>query len=631
MDVAIAIIVAAVLGSFSTRLLAVRIGWRRMGFTGAVGLVTFGLIAASMDALGTSGELKLLGMVTGGVLAAMAAGAAAEFAAPRRREGAFPRKTPLGAFRDLLGRTRRYAEVSRILIRSGLIARRRGQGGGSEPDHDRLGRVLAAALQEAGGVFIKLGQVLSTRPDLVSPQVAEQLARLQEDADPVPIDDIVRVIVEDLGAHPDELFEQFDRAPMATASIAQVHRARLRDGRQVAVKVQRPDVADLIHRDLDILRRTARRLDQRPGWARELHLATTVDGLAAALNDELDFRIEARNGNALREAIADHGRIIVPRADDHMTSRRVMVSEWMDGASIGRSSSLPKDVAHRAAEDLLCCMLDQLLVLGNFHADPHPGNILLTADGRCVLLDFGSVGYLDRRQITGLQMMLMAVERQDAAALREALGHVTVTPEPVDPLLIERALGQVLSRHLRAGSAGDAGLFTAMMTVMREFRLAADPVIAGAFRAVVTLEGTLKTLVANFDFITSSKQHAQRLLQGAATAGLPAQAQHHAATLLPVLAELPRHADRIAHQLTRGELSLGVRPFPTAADRRFVRSLVADLNLAIIATALTVTGLLLLSQAQTGDAVTYWLGLGAAVPGVMLILRVLVAGLRRSY
>lgn len=628
MDTAVALVVVIVLGTLAARLLGVRIGWRRTLFAGSVGLVTFGLIASSMEGTQTPGVLKLFSMVTGGVLAAMAAGAGVEFIAPRRRTGTLPSRTPLRAVRALLGRARRYAEVSRILVRSGLAARRRGRGGRSEPDDDRLGDVLAAALQEAGGVFIKLGQVLSTRPDLVSPQVAEHLARLQEDTERVALDDIVRVIVEDLGAHPDELFETFERVPTATASIAQVHRARLHDGRSVAVKIQRPDVADLIERDLDILDRAARRLERRAAWARELHLAETVGGLAAALEEELDFRIEARNGNALRQAIVHHERVTVPTADASMTSRRVMISEWMAGASIGRSSNLPEDAAHRAAEDLLHCMLDQLLVLGTFHADPHPGNILINDDGHCVLLDFGSVGQLDRRQMTGLQMILMAVDRQDATALREALGHVTVPQEPVDALLLERALGQVLSRHLRASTPGDTGLFTAMLSILREFRLAADPVIAGAFRAVVTLEGTLQTLTAGFDFIASSKQHAQRLLDDAARADLPEQVRDHASTLLPVLAELPRHADRLAHQLARGELTMGARLFPTKADRRFVRSLVADFTLAIIATALTTTGLLLLSRGQTEGAVTQWLGLGAVVPGVMLILRVLVAGAR---
>jgi ubiquinone biosynthesis protein len=359
-----------------------------------------------------------------------------------------------------------------------------------------------------------------------------------------------------------------------------------------------------------------------------MRLVDTVKGLTDAVLEELDFRVEACNGAQLRAAIAHHRRIHVPAVHTAMSSQRVLVTDWVEGWAVGtlNPDDLVADQGRRLAADMVRCMLDQLLVIGTFHADPHPGNVLLTSDGALALLDFGSVGRLNRPQRASMLSMLVAIDRQDPAGLRDALGEMTTASAPIDGVPLERALGQVLTQHLGTNGV-DPALFTAVMAIMRDFRLAVDPAVAGALRAVVTLDGTLRSVADGFDLVEASRNQAKELLM---TEAAPGDLQDHLHVALPLLAQLPRRLDRLARQLEYGEFTVATRPFATNDDRKFVRNIITEINLTVFGTAAAVTGMLLLGGPTHHTSVTQPMGVGALCVGLLLILRMVTRGLRNE-
>ena len=251
-------------------------------------------------------------------------------------------------------------------------------------------------------MFVKMGQVASTRSDLVSPPVAEELSHLQDHVAPAPPNGVRELLEEELGASVDEVFAEFDWHPLAAASIGQAHRARLHGGQQVVVKVQRPGIADSVHRDLDVLNQLATVVEQRTTWGAEYRVCDLADEFAERLREELDFEIEARNASDITANLDDGSDVRIPAVFHDLTTRRVLVMEWLDGVSVRDIEAIDELGVDRRelAEDLLRCMLQQMLVDAQYHADPHPGNVMVLRDGRLALIDFGAASRIDPLQQT---------------------------------------------------------------------------------------------------------------------------------------------------------------------------------------------------------------------------------------
>ena len=520
-------------------------------------------------------------------------------------EMAFPSGGGLGfvgrlrSLRRRAARGRRYSQVSRIAVKHGIGHYLVGRRGADGTRQAVLARSLRRALEDAGVTFVKLGQVLSTRPDLLPPAFIDELSRLQDQVAPVPFEKVERELMEELGRPLAEVFAEFDQEPLAAASIAQVYRARLHSGDDVVVKVRRPGIDRVVERDLDIVYRFARSLELRAKWARALGVVDLADGFAAALSEELDFRVEARNIAAVRAA--DTGTdtdVMLPTVHTKLSSERVLVMRRLDGSPV-RTAIGAVDDERRAglSRALLDCVLRQVLLHGVFHADPHPGNVLLLADGRLGLLDFGSVGRLDASLRGGLRDVLAAVDRGDPAGLRDGLLEIVDRPDEIDEQRLERALGVLIAKHVSHGQAPDLDMFTDLFRVVAEFRLSIPPAIAAVFRALATVEGTLALLSPGFNILVESRAFANRLVgERLQPDSLRRTAVEELMALLPVLRRLPRRVDRVTSALEQGRLSVNVRLFADERDRAVVNGMLHELLLAFTGAATGVMAVLLLAS-----------------------------------
>ncbi|MFF0568334.1 ABC1 kinase family protein [Streptomyces sp. NPDC004041] len=623
------------LASGARRLLGIRIGKGRAVLTAGVGLVAATLISRPLRNVEPVALISL--EIGGALLVSMAFLAITELVMP---SGTLPGLVRLPrTLRRRFARTRRYTRLSRIFIRHGLgrfLSGKSRRGPGAAAERQVLAPSLRRALEEAGVTFVKLGQVLSTRYDLLPAEFIEQLSKLQDQAAPEPWAAVEQVLTDELGAPPGEVFATFDREPLAAGSIAQVHRARLHSGDQVAVKVQRSEARSIVVDDLDILYRFATKIELHSDWGRSVGAVALAQGFAVSLQEELDFRIEARNtlsvAAAIKTSLTGESVILVPAVHEELCSRRVLVTEWMDGTPLNNvSDALDERGLDRQAlaRAMLECLLGQIMTSGVFHADPHPGNLLLLRDGRLGMLDFGSVGRIDRSLRSTLSNMLLALHRGDPPGLCDSLLELVARPEQIDERGLERAVGQFLARHFAPGIKPDREMFADLFAIVSRHGISVPPEIAAVFRALATMEGSLDRLVPGFDIVSEARSFAvSRHLHKLRPEALGRTLTEEMLGVIPMLRRLPRRIERIGSAVESGHMVVGVRLFGDPEDRRYIRSLMHEVLLAFLGGVIGLVGVQLL-RTSGGPRISEGLGLfelfgyNLLVISCVLVMRVL--------
>ena len=556
------------------------------------------------------------------------------FSRPRRERGRSAFR-PIRSLRRAGGTVARAASISRIASRHGLaplLGLRRGDRPVHQPEE--LARRARMALEEAGGMFIKLGHLLATRPDLVSPRAQLELSRLHSSAAPLPRETVERLITRELGVPWNDVFAELDWEPLGSASIAQAHAARLLDGSSVVVKVRRPELTEVVARDLAITRWLARTATRRTSWG----AALDVEGLAVefgeTLEDELDLRIEARSLHEVAEAAAAQPMVHVPRVHAEFSTEGLLVMERLDGTPL---SKVIDRAADRALADVLTKSQVGAMMSGErFHGDPHPGNLLILEDGRLGLIDLGISGRLDAFERAAVFQMLMALRLEQPTLLYESMVSIgAVDPTVHDPDEIERAFAAFMAAYLGHGLPPPEAL-TDLMRLTTKLGLRLPRSTMAMFRALATLTGTLEHLSPGYPVIEviaelGGEEFQRRLMPESASEFV----QQEWAQLAPLVSRLPRHIDRIATMLEHGRIGTRVRLFSEAEDRHFVQRMLNLVVLTLLSIGTGVVSVMLLGVEDNrvlgllGDVGPYevlaWTGLFIAIT---LLLRVLLSVLR---
>ena len=497
----------------------------------------------------------------------------------------------------------------------------------TKPEHLRL------ALEDLGVTAVKLGQVLSTRPDLIPADLAAELARLQDRVPPVPFEAVRAVVEAELGQSLDALFADFDPEPLAAASIGQVHAATLPDGTAVVVKVQRPGVEAQAEADLALLDALARTAAARTSWGRDYDIVGWVREFAFTLRDELDYAAEARHAEQVRRDFADEPALHVPVVFPERSARRVLTMERLDGIKVDDAAALDAAGVDRQelARTATRVMLRMVLRNGFYHADPHPGNVLVLPGGRIGLLDFGMVGALDAATRQALLRIVLALAAEDTDRLVDELTALGVTGEAVarGPLKqdLERLRRRYATRPLKEIAAAEA--FQDIMDVARRHRLRLPAELVQLAKVTAMAEGTALQLDPDFEILAFSLPYVRRFWLR--TLSPRAQARRLSGSLadLADLGEaLPRQLRRLTHRLEQGALPLAVAADPSPETLRRLDRAANRVAASVLTAAFVVGGsLLALAYHPTGGHPAL---VAVAVLAVLLVLGLVAALWRRG-
>ena len=557
----------------------------------------------------------------------------------------------IGTVRDL----GRLQEIASILIRYGFgeFVQRIGLVGALE----RAGRLLhighheererpepavrfRQALQELGPTFVKFGQVLATRIDLLPPEWIAELGKLQNAVPALGWEEIRPQLVEDLGGEPEEVFPRIETRPLAAASLAQTHRAWLEDGSPVVLKVRRPGIREVVEADLRLMMRAAEIIQSQVPDLRRYRPAGVVQQFASSLRAELDFAAECRNAERIAENFEDDERIAIPGIHWRWTCERLNVQDFMDGIAGGDLAAV--DAAgldrHELARTGAGIVLQMVLEDGLFHADPHPGNIFYLDDGRIGVIDFGMVGRVGERRRQQVAQLLHGMVSQDPDAVADILldwtdGDVDVEEGRLQTdvdALVDQYRGVPL-KELRMGQ-----MLLDVSAMLRRNRLTLPPDLALMIKAFLTLEGLGRQLDPDFDMASEAQPYLERaLMQRYSPAALARRGRRTVSGMMDLVGSLPRDLRRLMQAARRGRLRTQVEITTLKAFGDQINSAANRLTVGVITAALIIGSSIVMNSvgggvSNRGLMILGVLGfVGAAISGIWIVFSIWRSGRRK--
>ncbi|MGZ4501807.1 MAG: ABC1 kinase family protein [Nocardioidaceae bacterium] len=494
---------------------------------------------------------------------------------------------------------KRYREIATLLLRHGRGDLVRSAGLDAvleeqvdEGDPEAAAR-LADELEAMGPTFVKLGQLLSSRVDLLAPAYIEALARLQDSVQPYPFEQVEEIVSSELEVRLSRVFPTFERTPLAAASLGQVHRATLRDGREVVVKVQRPGIRAQVLEDMEVLADIAEFVDAHTELGRRYALGDLLEEFRRSLVDELDYRREADNLTTMRGMLTGWDQIVVPAPHPDLTTSRVLTMDFVAGKKVTDLGPLARMELDGAplADALFAAYLKQVLVEGIFHADPHPGNVLVTPDGRRVLLDIGMVARLEpaaRDRLVKLFLALADARPDEVARIAMTMGEKL---PGFDAAVFERAVADVVGRAADASVADlDIGVMVLQLTRRAaEAGLRMDPELVMLGKTLLNLDQVAATLDPGFAPREALRRHTTELMRSSMKT-TPAAMMASLLEAKEFVEALPGRVNRAFDAIGEGHFELRIKAFD---EDEFLRGLHKLAN--VVAAGLILAAMILAS------------------------------------
>lgn len=452
---------------------------------------------------------------------------------------------------------------------------------------------LRLAFEELGPTFIKLGQVLSTRSDLLSPAYTAELAKLQDAAPTVPYTHISTVLETDLGEPPDEVFAEIDHTPLAAASIGQVHAARLQNGSEVVVKVQRPGIVEAIDGDLDVLLDLARAIDQHTDFGRQYNVLGLLEEFAFNLRCELDYAREAQNVERFSRAFEGDPDIYIPQIYWAHTTSRVLVMERLDGYKVTELEELECAGISRQqiAANIVRLMLEEIFIHGMFHADPHPGNLFVLPDGKIGMVDFGMVGYVDERLQESLSRLFLALSKGDSVRLMDEMYYMGMLDVQVNRQILRQDLDHMIICYVNQSvqDLAAAGIFSELTKLARRHHVQLPSNLVLMAKMMAINEGISLRMDPDFQFVPFIRPYLKEYwMQRHSPKHIGVKVADGIVEMAELSLTMPQRLTRLAAQMERGELGaqVEVRGADHALDR--AQRMVNQLGLSIIVGSLII-------------------------------------------
>jgi predicted unusual protein kinase regulating ubiquinone biosynthesis (AarF/ABC1/UbiB family) len=476
----------------------------------------------------------------------------------------------LGVYKDLLLLFTRYGRKDfRLSLGADDLLMAESESEVIEPDVRARAQAFAAALQQMGPTYIKFGQILSTRPDIVPREYVETLEALQDSLEPFSFADVERIVEEDLGIRISKAFEVFDSTPIAAASLGQVHRATLRDGRQVVVKVQRPNVREQVRHDLEVFTEIAEELEKHTEIGRKLNLVASVEQARLVMYNELNYLQEARNAEVLRENLAGFPQIYIPVVVADFTSPRVLTTELVKGRKVSKLTPLALIEGDYAelANVLTRAYLKQICVDGFWHSDPHPGNVFVRDDPergtpQLVLLDFGMVSRISTEFQDEVIKLLLAVSNNRGAEVADACVRLCELQENFDAVKFTREISTIVAavHDMSASEVNTGQLIFNVIAIANNNDLKVPAELTMLAKTLLHLDSITKTLHPQYDPQTVIRDYAEQLIGQKLVQKFSPRNFYPALLDLNQLAlDLPHRAREIVDLTAAGRLSFGIK------------------------------------------------------------------------